>query len=262
MKVHPARMKWIIKRLSILTAVFALFLLVVAAVKYRKKSIVSEDGLKISVINNKAGNKFIEPDDVVEILFENFRHGIVGQALEIIDIEETEKVLENNMFIKDADVYIDALNRVHITIEQSLPIVRVICTDASSFYLDNYFNKVQTTSKFTARVPVLTGKVFNPSNKERFDHHMNRMLKLIDYLHRSEFWNAQIEQIHVDKKGMVQLIPKIGDQVIIFGDPQLDIEDKLDRLSVFYKEALPIEGWNKYKSINLSFKGQVVAQKR
>ncbi|MFZ9010866.1 MAG: hypothetical protein ACO20W_03115, partial [Anaerohalosphaeraceae bacterium] len=94
----------------------------------------SEDGLKITVINNEAGNKFIEPDDVVEILFENFRHGIVGQALEIIDIEETEKVLENNMFIKDADVYIDALNRVHITIEQSLPIVRVICTQKNRPY--------------------------------------------------------------------------------------------------------------------------------
>ena len=61
---------------------------------------------------------------------------------------------------------------------------------------------------------------------------------------------------------MVQLIPKLGDQIIDFGYPDENIQDKFKRLSVFYQDGLPYEGWNKYKSISLAFDGQVVAKKR
>ncbi len=33
-------------------------------------------------------------------------------------------------------------------------------------------------------------------------------------------------------------------------------------LKIFYKEALPYEGWNKYSGVSLQYDGQVVCKKR
>ena len=56
-------------------------------------------------------------------------------------------------------------------------------------------------------------------------------------------------------------MPKIGDQVIILGDGE-NINKKFKKLEIFYKKAMPKEGWNSYKSINLKYKNQVVATKK
>ncbi|MGH1335245.1 MAG: cell division protein FtsQ/DivIB [Aureispira sp.] len=264
MKVNPKRMSFIIKRLSLTVGGFAVILLIVAAVQYRKKSIVSDEGLTITIINNEAGNKFIRERDVVELLFKEFRHAIVGQSLEQIDIEEVEQVLEEDIFIKDADVYVDALNNVHITIEQRVPVARIMDEVESSYYLDEEGDRVRTSSKFTARVMVVTGKIGRYSeNYRNIPHHrLGRVLKLVQFINADPFWKAQFEQIHIDHSGEATLIPKLGDHKVKFGQPHEDIEDKFHRLEVFYQDGLPVEGWDKYKSINLSFKGQVVAKKR
>lgn len=264
MKVNPKRMSFIIRRLSLMVGGFAVILLIVAAVQYRKKSVVTDEGLTITIINNEADNKFIRERDVIELLFKEFRHAIVGQSLEQIDIEEVEQVLEEDMFIKDADVYVDALNKVHITIEQRVPIARIMDEVESSYYLDEEGNRVRTSPKFTARVMVVTGKIGRYSeNYKNIPHHrLGRVLKLIQFIDADPFWKAQFEQIHIDHSGEATLIPKLGDHKVKFGQPHEDIEDKFHRLEVFYQDGLPVEGWDKYKSINLSFKGQVVAKKR
>lgn len=264
MEVHPKRMSWIVKRLSLIVGAVAILLLVIAAVQYRKKSVVGADGLTITIIKNDAGNKFVRERDVTEILFREFRHAIVGQPLELIDIEVIEKVLESDIFIKDADVYIDALNKVHITIEQHIPIARIMDEADPSYYLDEVGKQVKTSPKFTARVMVVTGKIgrFNDNYLNIPNHRLRRVFELIKFIDGNEFWKAQFEQIHIDHSGDATLIPKLGDHEIKFGLPNEDIEDKFDRLEAFYQDGLSVEGWNKYKSISLAFKGQVVAKKR
>lgn len=264
MKVHPKRMSWIIKRLSLVVGGLAILLLIIAAVQYRKKSVVADDGLTITIIKNEAQNKFIRERDVTEILFREFRHAIVGQPLELIDIEEVESVLETNMFIKNADVYVDALNKVHIRIEQRVPIARIMDEEDPSYYLDEDGERVKTSPKFTARVMVITGKIghFNENYLNIPHHRLNKTFDLIKYINANPFWKAQFEQIHIDHSGEATLIPKLGDHSVKFGVPNEDIEDKFHRLEVFYKDGLPVEGWNKYKVINLAFKGQVVAKRR
>jgi cell division protein FtsQ len=264
MKVHPVRLKWIIKQLSKIVGVIAMLLLLVAAVQYRKKSIVANDGLTITIVKNDYKNKFIGKQDVTEILFREFRHAIVGQPLELIDIKEVEKVLEADIFIKNADVYIDALNRVHITVEQRVPIVRIVDEEDISYYLDNDGKRVRTSPKYTARVIVVTGKVgrFNNDYLKDSNNRLNKIFELIKFINNSPFWKAQFEQIHMDYKGEVSLIPKLGDHKVIFGIPNENIKEKFYQLEVFYQDGLPVEGWKKFKTINLAFKGQVVAGKR
>ena len=57
------------------------------------------------------------------------------------------------------------------------------------------------------------------------------------------------------------MVPIVGDQRIILGNIE-DLDDKIFRLKTFYQEAMSRMGWNKYKTINLKFKNQVVCKKR
>lgn len=264
MDIHPQRMHWIIKRLSLIVGAVALLLLIIAAIQYRKKSVVTEDGLKIVIIKNKDDNKFIQERDVEEILFREFRHSIVGQPLELIDIEEIERVLEMDIFIKNADVYTDALNNVHIKIEQRTPIARIMDEEVASYYLGEDGEQVRTSPNFTARVIVVTGKVgqFNDNYLNLPNNRLKKIYDLVKFINANPFWKAQLEQIHIDLYGEATLIPKLGDHEIKFGVPNEDIKDKFHRLEVFYQDGLPVEGWNKYETINLAFKGQIVAKKR
>ncbi len=264
MEVHPQRLAWIAKRLALVVGVFALVLVIIGAVQYRKKSIVAQDGLIIDVVNNTANNDFIAAQDVRDILFKNFKHDIVGQPLELIDIEEIERVLEKSIFIKNAEIYIDALNKVHITIEQRIPIVRIMDLEEPSYYLDEEGTWVETSSKFTARVLVVTGNVgrYNANYKTIPHNRLRKILKLAQFIDKNPFWKAQIEQVNINNSGDATLIPKLGDQKIKFGDPEEKIADKFYRLKVFMEEGLPVEGWEKYRTIDLSFEKQVVAKKR
>jgi cell division protein FtsQ len=66
--------------------------------------------------------------------------------------------------------------------------------------------------------------------------------------------------INTDKE--IELYPAVGGHKIIFGKGD-DIEEKFEKLKVFYREGLnSIDSWNKYSSINLKYKSQVVCIKR
>ena len=71
------------------------------------------------------------------------------------------------------------------------------------------------------------------------------------------FLRPLIEQIDMDKRGDMTLVPKLGHHTIAFGNDER-IEEKFRYLRIFYKEALPYHGWEKYSEISLKYAGQVV----
>ncbi|MBK7433459.1 MAG: hypothetical protein IPI66_05780 [Chitinophagaceae bacterium] len=56
------------------------------------------------------------------------------------------------------------------------------------------------------------------------------------------------------------MIPKIGKQVIVFGDAS-DIAGKMSKLKLFYRNVMVKAGWQYYSTINLQYKDQVVAKR-
>ena len=79
--------------------------------------------------------------------------------------------------------------------------------------------------------------------------------------YRSEFWKAQVEQINVTKDRQIELVPRVGDHLLILGTAD-NVEEKLERLMNFYEKGLDNVGWNKYRSISVAYDGQVVCKKR
>jgi cell division protein FtsQ len=69
-----------------------------------------------------------------------------------------------------------------------------------------------------------------------------------------------VEQIYVTPEKEFEIITRVGDQVILFGDTTA-MAGKFKKLEIFYSEALNRRGWNEYKSLNLKFRNQIICKK-
>ncbi len=247
----------------ILGVVVAIFLLVIIISAVEKKGGSHTEDILVHVRSLPDSSKLITEGNVITAMTRGLGRSVQGMPVADLDLRRIEEnILEKDPFIKDADVYIDAENRLHIDVEQRQPIVRIIDAKGKSYYLDKEGNFMPLSSNFTARVPVATGYIppYTPEYQRKKQDALRYLFSLMEDIQSDEFMLALAEQIFVTENREFIIVPKLGKQKILLGRYE-NIEDKFKRLKIFYKEALPYEGWNKYKTINLKFKGQVVCKK-
>jgi len=237
-------------------------MLVVAlsAARVKSHSHTSKLVVEIESLGDKGGFLILERD-VKRIIQNSFVEEIDGMDLDRVQLDRMEKVLEDDAFVKDAEVWIDANNKVHIKVQQRQPIIRIIDNNGLNYYLDQEGNKIPTSKYATARVPVATGEL--PAYFREYkdsENPLNDVLKLAIFLKKNKILDAMISQISVMKSGDLVLTPEFGKTKIILGKAD-DMSRKFEKLIIFYKEAIPIEGWRKYKTINLKFANQVVCKR-
>jgi cell division protein FtsQ len=118
------------------------------------------------------------------------------------------------------------------------------------------------SKNFAARVIVATGNVapFTPEFREKRKNSLKDLYHITQTLLADDFLKSFIQQIHVTNTNEFILVPLIGDQKIILGSAR-KLEDKLNRLKIFYQQGMPYEGWTKYETINLKYTGQVVCKR-
>lgn len=216
-------------------------------------------GLFIDV-DNTNGNYFIDSDEVREYVYE-YAGDPIGGTIADIDLEELERVIGNLDAVRNAEVYSNLKGEIKIEIEQRTPIARVYFSNGKSAYIDELGHTMPLSSKYTARVIVVNGYVGNSSNEERNSQQWEDLLALIQSIQNDAFFNAQFEQIYISESNEFELSPRVGRHTIILGKPN-DIDKKLKKLKLFYKEGISKVDWNKYKKIDLRFKDQVVCAKR
>lgn len=90
---------------------------------------------------------------------------------------------------------------------------------------------------------------------------MTEVKQMALFLNNDPFWMAQIDQCDINAQRSFELIPKVGDHLIIFGDGK-NIQERFRKLTIFYQQVLTKTGINSYSDINIQFEGQVVATKR
>ena len=262
MRIHPkrkAQLKW---QILTLLGSAGILLLITAAIQHRRNAPIAS--LRVLQLNNEEEHRFIEEDDVRQILFQKFGHYVEGQPASQVPIAEIEAALEQSLFVRQAAIYVDAWQRLNISIEQRKPLLRVMDLRDESYYLDKDGIRIPVSTKYTARALVATGDIgaFMENFDEVEDSRLRKVFALAKYIEADPFLRHQIDQIHVQPSGFTVLIPKLGDHQIYFGSPDEEVEDKFERLKIFYREGLPYEGWNKYKEVNLAYRGQIVARKR
>lgn len=191
--------------------------------------------------------------DMVTSLLQERGLDPVGLSLDRIDIEGIESVLLRHPLVGRAQCYKTAGNMLRINISGKVPLVRVLNNRGQDFYVDSR-GEILTQHSLAVQLPVATGYI-----DRKFAS--GDLLDVVNAIDRSEFWKAQVEQINVTREGHIELVPRVGDHLLILGTAQ-DVEDKLKRLENFYHKGLDNVGWNKYRSISVAYENQVVCKKR
>lgn len=218
-------------------------------------------GLEIH-IKGVQNNYFIDKKDVINILEKAIKKKLNKIDLGSLNLTTIEKELQKDSWIKNAEAFFDNNNVLQIKITERIPVARIFVSSGSSFYIDSSLTRIPLSDRFSARLPVFTGF---PSDKKVLKKQDSLLLDEIktvgEYIYSHPFWMAQIDQVNITSEGDFELTPKLGNQLIRFGNAD-DCGEKFNKLIAFYEQVQTKIGWNKYSVIDLRFKNQVVGVKR
>jgi cell division protein FtsQ len=208
------------------------------------------------------GNFFISQSDIRAIIQKTVSGSLADYRIGELNLENLEKNIRKNPYVKQADVYTDIHGRLSIHVLQREPVLRVINRNVVSYYIDNMGGKIPITTKFTSRVIVVSGNLEDNGQVEGEIEkgQLKLIFQLSQMIRKDRFLNALIEQIYINEKTQVELIPKIGRFTILLGD-LANLNDKLERLNIFYKKGMKKVDWGQYKMIDIRFKNQIVCKK-
>ena len=195
---------------------------------------------------------FINENEVRELLVSH-KMFPERKALKDVDLSQLENVLTASPYIDEALCYKSTDGRVTIQVSPRIPVLHVINNAGEDFYIDHR-GGTMPRGHHQIDLIVMTGNVNRKTAGSLY-------APMGVTLGQDEFWNNQIQEIHVNNAGELEITPRVGDHTILLGDTS-NLQDKLSRMRIFYTEGLNKAGWNKYKTINLKFSNQVVATKR
>ena len=245
---------------SILFTLAALFIVFLSYSFIEKK----EAGYRIDEIavniENRFENFFVDEDDVMALIMEHEGDSILGDRFGKVNLKEIEGRIESHSFVKEAEVYRDLKGHLVVKAFQSKPVARLVANNGQHAYISEEGTILPVSSKYTARVVVLSGAYMNQLTKAETvqdDPYYVQLFELVEFVNSNDFWRMQIAEINVDRKGKVVMYPQIGKQKLEFGKAE-NFESKFRRLKIFFKEILPTKGWNAYDRVNVEFKDQII----
>ena len=217
-------------------------------------------------IADEATNGFINAKEIKDRLERSHLYPL-SQPMQSVNARALEEALKASPFVKTAECYKTEDGHVCITLTQRMPTLRIKAANGDDYYLDDN-NSIMPNSHYTSDLIIATGHI----NKW---FARNYVAYVGEALMASDFWKNQIEQINILPSGGVELVPRVGNQIIYIGElPQTRyikerkqlvtdfVSKKMDRLEKFYKYGLSQAGWNKYSYINVEFDNQIICKKR
>jgi cell division protein FtsQ len=230
--------------------------LLIAAIGKQKRDQCKDYSIKIK---SAGKNLFVDDKAIIKILELAGKGKIKGQKKSAFNLLEIEWLLKNNVWIKDADLYFDNHNVLHVSVTEREPVARVFTLTGKSFYVDDAGTMMPLSDKMSARVPVFTGfpaKVISKRDSVLLDN----VRSTAGFILHDPFWMSQVSQIDITTDRNFEMVPVIGNHTVLFGDGE-NMEQKFHRLFVFYKNVLSQSGFDKYKAINVQYAGQVIGVK-
>lgn len=224
------------------------------------------------IIHVDGENAFLTKD---ELYIRLKRKGFIfpNQANKDLKTAIIEDYIRSMSEVKDVKVFTNLGKEWKIEVNVRKPIARIFNIYDENFYLDEDGVIMKSSDLHTARVVVVTGnikdRISSKNVKEIINNdtlksiqNLDEVYRISNYVCNDPLMQSLIGQIHLKKNGDFVLIPLIGGQKIIFGSAFTDeeVKEKFNKLKIFYKEAIPFEGWNKYEEISLKYKKQIVCK--
>jgi cell division protein FtsQ len=255
----------IIKKILIIIPV--LYLVIMPAFIAHTTESIPCKGISIN-IDDSSIYHFVSKREIAWLVSKNNTR-IIGQPVRDIPLLDIKERIIQLRELKEVQVYTTIDGVLHISVDQRVPIMRIIA-GGGDYFLDEDGIIIRNRGLYNPRLhivggniritaPMLNGvSVLDTSIKNSI---LKDIYALVKYINNDDFWSAQIDQIYVDNDDEINLVPRLGNNLIHLGTTE-NFEGKLRNLEAFYRKVLPEVGWNKYELINLEFKDQIVCRRR
>jgi cell division protein FtsQ len=242
----------------------------VFANKEENKKVIESPSISIHV----DGETFLTEEELT-VRLKNAGLLIPNQKNEQLDIQKIERKIASMEEVKEVNVYREIGKNWNIRVVLRKPIARIFNTTNQTYYIDEDGFLMSRSSNHTARVIIFSGYLHDRFVKGSISSFINNdslksikklddVFRISNYVCNHPLMYKLIGQVYIERDGDFVLIPLVGDQKIVFGTARSEEEvaEKFSRLTTFYKEAIPYEGWNKYSEISVKYEGQIVCRKR
>ena len=199
-------------------------------------------------------NRLVFQEDVYDFLQEHYPN-LLGEKFVDMDTHKMETRLSQMIGVQHCDVYQSIHGGLCASVILRQPLLRLL-SEQGSYYLDNNGLLFPSLPRRTAYVPVVSGNI--PLKEADW---LEQLRDFGQYIQNNRFWDAQIEQVHVHNPHYIEIIPRAGQQTIILGELSR-FRYKLQKLYSFYRNVAPVEGWDRYASIDIRFGDQIVCTQK
>ena len=261
------------KKILLIIAVFlvlgGLIWLIVAVHSVRVQTLCKDVSINIRYNNSDV---FITEKQIAEVVAANGKPEKL--PIDKINIAALKRSIEAQPYASQVDVKTSIDGILKISVLQREPIARVFNQDGDSYYIDREGVLLPIINGTASRLITASGLIgqkyttegrFRLADKktdsvELASNPLFKIYKMALFIDKKPFLKAMVEQIYIDDKNEIEIIPKAGDQIILFGDIDR-MEEKFTYFKSFYRSAMNNGGWDKYAKINLKYKNQVVCSK-
>lgn len=225
------------------------------------------EGVVITIADSSK-HQFVTEQDIMNALKATGIR-VTGEKVSEIPLDKLEQKVKTFKELRVGEVYISEDRKLHVMCDQREPVMRVVASYGGDFFIDREGVIMRRHNLYTPNLHVLEiDMVFNSeqmTGKSIYDSEKTENLvqafELVNYIRDHSFWNEMIDQLSMTRDGRVSLVPHVGNHTVRLGRTE-NYEDKLHNLLVFYRQAMPVAGWDRYRVVNVEYKGQVVCQRR
>lgn len=206
---------------------------------------------------------FIDQNDISKMINSQFGD-ITTKNVNAIKFHEIEEEIEKLPYVAKAEVHADVDGVVHVNVKQREVILRVISKSGREYYVDREGNKVPVTLKYVPHVLVANGNIKEGYTKALESVESNTVKDLIKVVNRvlgDPLWENQIVQMYVNDRRDIELVPRVGSEILVLGSAD-SLDDKLNRLEIYYKNILPKVGTQAYEKVNVKYGGQIICERK
>lgn len=236
----------------VLSLLLVVYLIVMVTVSRRARAASTLQGVDIEV-NDTLHTGFITAADVNaaagDLLgsLDTLRRG----RLNTLAIEERLRSLQN---IESARCVVLNNGVLRIDVTPMIPVARVFPDEGDSYYVNAQGKRMPASPETRIDVPVISGHITASSD-------IRRLLPMLARIHSDRELDAWASAVTLSPRGDIVIIPAVLGHVVVVGDSS-DIDSKFARVRRFYREVLPVKGWNYYDTISVKWRGRVVATRR
>ena len=186
----------------VLMIMLVLFLFSFASMRNENRKIAKID---VEIIDEDT--PFLLPTMVNKLLIEKNEHSktITKEGL---DLKKLEKSVNNNDFVQKSEVFVSVDGVLKAEVKQKTPVGRVV-SETGSFYLDYEGNRMPLSENYSARVPLVSGKIDAVENEK-----LSEVLKMI---YEDDFLKKNIIGVQVVPNGNLIMQNRNYDYIIDFG---------------------------------------------